>query len=86
MKPMFTVHAGEYLVGSYIEENFKNLNIWVPSRDSGIDLLITNKDNKKTVSIIANVYFILEYLFILSSIEATCRPAAESAFGISLGG
>ena len=23
MKPIFTIHAGEYLVGSYIEENYK---------------------------------------------------------------
>jgi hypothetical protein len=29
MTPLFTVHAGEYLVGSYIEEHFKRLNIWV---------------------------------------------------------
>ena len=51
MKPLFTVHAGEYLVASYIEENFKNLNVWVPSKDSGTDLLVTNKDNTKAVSI-----------------------------------
>ena len=46
MKPLFTVHAGEYLVGSYIEENFKNLNVWVPSKDTGIDLLVTDSENK----------------------------------------
>ena len=51
MKSLFTIHAGEYLVGSYIESNFKNLNVWLPSKDTGIDLLLTNKDNSKTISI-----------------------------------
>ncbi len=51
MKPFFTIHAGEYLVGSYIESNFKDINLWIPSKDSGIDLLLTNQDNTKTVSI-----------------------------------
>jgi hypothetical protein len=51
MKPIFTIHAGEYLVGSYIENTFKNCNVWVPSKDSGIDLLVTDKKNKKTISL-----------------------------------
>ena len=51
MKPIFTIHAGEYLVGSYIEQKFKGLNVWIPSKDTGIDLLITNKNNTKAVSI-----------------------------------
>ena len=51
MKPIFTVHAGEYLVGSYIEEKLKNFNVWVPSKDTGVDLLVTDKNNKKTVSL-----------------------------------
>lgn len=51
MRPIFTIHAGEYLVGSYIEENFKSLSIWIPSKDSGIDLLVTNKQNNKAISL-----------------------------------
>lgn len=51
MKPIFTIHAGEYLVGSYIEENYKDYNVWIPSKDIGIDLLVTNSDNTRTVSI-----------------------------------
>lgn len=51
MKPIFTIHAGEYLVASFIEEKFKNYNVWIPSKDTGIDLLITNSTNKKTVSV-----------------------------------
>ena len=51
MRPIFSVHAGEYLVGTYIEENYKNLNVWIPAKDTGIDLLLTDKMNRKTLSI-----------------------------------
>ena len=51
MQPLFTIHAGEYLVGSYIEKHFKKYNVWVPSKDTGIDLLITNSKNNKTASL-----------------------------------
>lgn len=51
MRSIFSIHAGEYLVGTHIEENFKNLNVWIPSKDIGIDLLVTDKTNRKTLSI-----------------------------------
>ena len=51
MRPIFTIHAGEYIVGSYLEQKFKQFNIWVPSRDSGVDLLVTDQNNKKAVSL-----------------------------------
>lgn len=51
MKPLFTVHAGEYLVGEYIERNFRSCNVWLPSKDTGIDLLVTDKNNRKGVSL-----------------------------------
>ena len=52
MKPIFTIHTGEYLVGTYIEKHFNNYNVWIPSKDRGIDLLVTNKWNqKKAVSL-----------------------------------
>jgi len=51
MHPMFTIHAGEYLVGSYIEGKFKRYNVWVPSKDTGIDLLVTNSKNSKMLSL-----------------------------------
>ena len=51
MKPIFTVHAGEYLVGQYIEEKFKKWNVWIPSKDTGIDILVTNENNSKSVSL-----------------------------------
>ncbi len=51
MKPLFTVHAGEYLVGSHIEKCYPKWNVWVPSKDTGIDLLITSARNSKAVSL-----------------------------------
>lgn len=53
MQPIFTIHAGEYLVGNFIESKFgKWVNVWLPSKDTGIDLLLTDKaTNSKTVSI-----------------------------------
>jgi len=52
MKPIFTIHAGEYLVGTYIEKHYKECELWIPSKDTGIDFLITNKkDRRKNVSI-----------------------------------
>jgi hypothetical protein len=51
MRPLFTVHAGEYLVGEFIEKNFSNLNVWIPSKDTDIDLLVTNITNTKSVSL-----------------------------------
>jgi hypothetical protein len=46
MKPIFSIHAGEYLVSEYIEKNFPDYEIWIPSKDTGTDLLITNKKNR----------------------------------------
>jgi hypothetical protein len=51
MKPLFTVHAGEYLVGSYIQTHYPKWNVWLPAKDTGIDLLVTNAKNTKAVSL-----------------------------------
>jgi len=51
MKPLFTVHAGEYLVGSHVDTNYPMWNVWVPSKDTGVDLLVTNARNTKAVSL-----------------------------------
>src|SRR5690242_6820965 len=51
MKPIFSVHAGEYLTGSHIEEKFRRVNLWVPAKDTGIDLLVSDRANKQTVSL-----------------------------------
>lgn len=51
MKPVFTIHEGEYLVGSYIESEFNKINLWVPSKDTGIDLLISNSLNSRFLTL-----------------------------------
>ena len=51
MRPLFTVHAGEYLVASEIERRFKRTNVWVPSRDTGVDLLVTDRRNRRTLTL-----------------------------------
>ena len=51
MRPLFTVHAGEFLVGEFIEKSFPTLNVWIPSKDTGIDLLVTSKKNSSSVSL-----------------------------------
>jgi hypothetical protein len=51
MKPLFSVHAGEYLVGSHIEHHFRRVNVWVPAKDTGIDLLVSDRANRRSVSL-----------------------------------
>ena len=54
MRPIFTVHAGEYLVANHVEQLYcktHGVRVWVPSKDDGIDLLVTSNDCKKTVSL-----------------------------------
>jgi len=51
MRPIFIIHAGEYLVGSKIEETFRGLDVWVPSKDTGIDLLVTDSEQNKLASL-----------------------------------
>lgn len=50
MQPLFTIHAGEYLVGLCIQQRLK-LNVWIPAKDTGIDLLVTDRENRRTVSL-----------------------------------
>jgi hypothetical protein len=51
MKPIFSVHAGEYLTGSHIERQYRRVNLWVPAKDTGIDLLVSDRSNRRTVSL-----------------------------------
>lgn len=52
MKPLFTIHEGEFLVGAYLDSKYRKLcNVWLPSKDTGIDLLVTDKNSKKNVTI-----------------------------------
>jgi hypothetical protein len=51
VKSLFTIHAGEFVAGSYIERTFKRVNVWVPAKDTGVDLLVSDSKNKKVVSL-----------------------------------
>ncbi len=51
MRPLFTVHAGEYLVGAHIEQRFKRANVWVPVRDTGVDLLVSDEANRQSIAL-----------------------------------
>ncbi|MGA2954307.1 MAG: hypothetical protein ABSF48_01130 [Thermodesulfobacteriota bacterium] len=51
MKLLFTIHAGEFVVGDHIAKTFKRVNLWVPSQDMGVDLLVTDSTNQKAVSL-----------------------------------
>lgn len=54
MRPIFTIHAGEYLVADYLERHYKtpdDLRVWVPSKDNGIDLLVTSSDCRRSISL-----------------------------------
>ena len=50
MRPLFTIHAGEYLTGLHIQKNLK-LNAWIPAKDIGVDLLVTDAKNRRAVSL-----------------------------------
>ena len=50
MRPLFTIHAGEYLAGLHIQKTLK-LNAWIPAKDIGIDLLVTDPKNRRAVSL-----------------------------------
>ncbi len=50
MRPLFTIHAGEYLVGLHVQQRM-GLNVWIPAKDTGIDLLVTDLENRRTVSL-----------------------------------
>ena len=51
MRSLFTVHAGEYVVASEIERRFRRTNVWVPSRDTGVDLLVTDRRSRGALSL-----------------------------------
>ena len=39
MKPIFTIHEGEFLAGDHINRKLGHkYDVWVPTKDSGVDL------------------------------------------------
>ena len=75
MKSLFTIHAGEYLTGAYIEEKLStkeySYNVWVPGRDTGVDLLVTNTDNTKMCSL--QIKYTKDYYLTLGNADAQYR-------------
>lgn len=51
MRTLFTPHAGEVLVGAEIARRIKGAEVWLPAKDQGIDLLITNSDRTRAVGL-----------------------------------
>lgn len=67
MKPLFTVHAGEYLVASYLEKRFKGFRVWLPSKDTGVDLLVTNPETSRMVGL--QVKFSKDFLSLMPHVN-----------------
>jgi hypothetical protein len=61
MRSLFNIHAGEYLVGSKLETHERKPNVWIPSKDVGVDLLVSCKNTKNFTSI--QVKFSKDYNF-----------------------
>jgi hypothetical protein len=51
---------GEYLAPTEIEKRFRHLQVWIPSKDTGIDLLVTDDRRDKVASL--QVKFSKDYL------------------------
>lgn len=51
MNPLFTIHAGEFVFGEHVEKKFKSLRLWIPTKDTGVDFLITSKDHRKVLAV-----------------------------------
>lgn len=51
MKPLFTIHGGEYLFANEVESRFPSLQLWLPGKDIGIDFLVTNGQFQRPLSI-----------------------------------
>jgi len=52
MKQFYSIHEGEFLAGLCINEKIKECDLWIPVKDRGVDILLTNKNNyNKNVSL-----------------------------------
>lgn len=51
MRSLFTIHAGEFVLGDFIGTKFPDVNLWIPAHDTGIDFLVTDSKNQKTISL-----------------------------------
>lgn len=51
MKPIFTVHAGEFVFGEIVEKRFPDLRLWMPTKDTGVDYLVTDALCENSISV-----------------------------------
>jgi hypothetical protein len=48
MQSIFTIHAGEFLVGDHLTRRAgKQFDVWIPAKDSGVDLLLTRREKPR---------------------------------------
>jgi len=82
MRPMFTVHAGEFLVGQYIEGHFKNKSVWIPTKDLGIDLLVANSAHNRSIAL--QVKFSRDFLPTMKLLDAAALRQFRSCTWFTL--
>ncbi len=51
MRPIFTIHAGEFIFGEEVERLDSSVRLWLPTKDTGVDFLLTNQKNTKSVGV-----------------------------------
>lgn len=51
MRPIFTIHAGEFIFGEEVEKKHPNVRLWLPTKDTGVDFLLTSQNREKTVGV-----------------------------------
>ncbi len=51
MKPLFTIHAGEFVFGELVEKKYRDLKLWIPTKDTGVDFLVTSKNHQRVTSV-----------------------------------
>ena len=51
MRPLFTIHGGEYLFANQLQKQFPTIKIWIPGKDDGVDFLLTDKSFNRPLSI-----------------------------------
>ena len=51
INPLFTIHAGEFVFAEHVEKHFAKLKIWIPTKDTGVDFLLTNEYFQKSISV-----------------------------------
>ena len=51
MRPIFTIHAGEFIFGEEVERVAPKARLWMPTKDTGVDFFITGALRKSGVGV-----------------------------------